>query len=965
MQSRAGQFFEVVAEQEGADVVVEVIAPDGKSLIQVDSPNSDWGPEPAQVIAAESGEFHIVVTTSVAEEGGKYVISLKTIREAEPSDPERLQLQDFMAQGAALIGKSQIADSLGAFLKADVLAGKLGDSYQQMLARNMEGNLALGLGQPQRAIDYLTQALSMTRTLGDMREEAATLQNIGAACNELGQPRKALEYFQQALPIGQKLGNARLEADILDNMGNSYSDSGQLQKALEVSQQALPILRAIGDHQGEVEALNDIGSDYWALNQPQKARDYIVQAMQERAAANDLSGEAITLNNIALIEDDLGQRQKALDDYNQALALDRQVGNQLDEALTLMNIGVVYYEADQPEKALDFYNQSLALCRVVGDRETEASTLLNIAKLQRKGKDPAALSTYLAALGIAREIGDLNIEGTINYGLMLSARQAQPAVAIFFGKEAINDYQQMRGNIQGLDKELQKSFVSSKENVYHQLANLLIDEGRLPEAQQVLDLLKQEEYTEYVRGNAAKMMGPLTLTPAERQAEEDYQKSTAQLVTEEQQWAQLKKIAARTPEQEKQFQKLSDELAKANQGLNDYYNRLYALFGKNSGANKQVADVQGDAVALRQQIAKMPHTIALYTVVAEDRYSVVVIAGNAPMAGRKYDITAKDLNQKVAAFQQVLRDPSKDPRPIAQELYTILIGPVKADLDQAHAQTLIWSLDGVLRYIPMAALYDGKQYLVESYNIVSFTPASISYLGDKPEVDNLSAVAMGISRKYEDDLNPLPTVVSELDDIVKDPQVKGANGVLPGSILLNGQFTERAMESQLDGQHAIVHIASHFVFKPGDDNQSYLLLAGKNTDSVGYHLTVADFRDDQNLSLNDTDLLTLSACETGVGGSAGNGREVDGLATTAQLKGAKAVISSLWDVNDASTGELMADFYKRWAEGGGKVMKVDALREAQLDLLNGRVKPDSDPNAPASYAHPYYWAPFVLMGNWR
>ena len=227
---------------------------------------------------------------------------------------------------------------------------------------------------------------------------------------------------------------------------------------------------------------------------------------------------------------------------------------------------------------------------------------------------------------------------------------------------------------------------------------------------------------------------------------------------------------------------------------------------------------------------------------------------------------------------------------------------------------------------------------------------------------------MGISRKYEDDLNPLPTVVGELNDIVKDPQVKGANGVLPGSILLNGQFTVKAMEEQLDGQHQVVHIASHFVLNPGDDSRSYLLLAGKDNAGAGYHLTVADFYHDEMMSLHKTDLLTLSACETGVGGYAKDGREVDGLATTAQLKGAEAVISSLWAVNDSSTGDLMADFYKRWADGGSKVMKVEALRQAQLDLLTGKIKPApdfADPDAPTSFAHPYYWAPFILMGNWR
>jgi CHAT domain-containing protein len=140
---------------------------------------------------------------------------------------------------------------------------------------------------------------------------------------------------------------------------------------------------------------------------------------------------------------------------------------------------------------------------------------------------------------------------------------------------------------------------------------------------------------------------------------------------------------------------------------------------------------------------------------------------------------------------------------------------------------------------------------------------------------------------------------------------------------------------------------------------------------------VAEFSSNPRLNLRHTDLLTLSACETGMSGSAANGREIDGLGTTAQLKGAKAVISSLWEVDDASTGQLMGDFYKRWVEGAGKVTKVEALRQAQLDLLLGNAKTQGDGSdrgasrskpegtAPAGYAHPYYWAPFVLMGNWR
>jgi CHAT domain-containing protein len=410
--------------------------------------------------------------------------------------------------------------------------------------------------------------------------------------------------------------------------------------------------------------------------------------------------------------------------------------------------------------------------------------------------------------------------------------------------------------------------------------------------------------------------------------------------------------------------------------LNDYYARLYVLFGKDSAANKQVAVVKGDVSALQDEIAESPHTVALYTMVTSDHYRVIVVTAKVTVA-REFAIADTELNQKVAAFAQVLRNRSSDPKPLAHELYTILIGPVQADLDQAKAETLVWSLDGVLRYVPMAALYDGKQYVVEKYNTVTVTPASIVHLEAKPDVSNLSVAAMGITGKYEE-LPALPAVAGELDNVVRDAQVRGANGALPGTILLDGQFTEKAMEDQLSARHGVVHIASHFVFKPGDDDsQSYLLLAGKDQGGTGFHLTVAEFRDNTNLTLRHTDLLTLSACETGMSGSTSNGREVDGLGMTAQLKGAKAVISTLWPVNDASTGELMGDFYKRWAEGGGKVTKVEALRKAQLDLLlgpattkgggsgRGSTVENASPDPSSSYAHPYYWAPFVLMGNWR
>jgi CHAT domain-containing protein/Tfp pilus assembly protein PilF len=849
-----------------------------------------------------------------------------------------------------------------------------GDSAGEAVTLNNMGVLYKHRGEMQKALDTYRQALPLMRAAGNRAGEAAALTNIGNVSSVLGDKQEALGYFNQALTLQRALDNGAGQAGALNNIGGVYIELGEEQKALDYLKQALPMWRTAGERRGEAATLNAIGVVYDDLGQQQDALNDYNQALALRRAIGDSHSEAETLSNIAGVYNAPAEKQKALDYYNQALSLDRASGDKDGAARTLNNMGLVYEDLGEKQKAMESYNEALPIRREVGDRGGEASTLNNIGNLwDDLGEKQKALSYYFQALPLAIAVKDPIREAQVYRNLMLNLKVPKPALAIFYGKQAVNLLQQVRGNIQGLDKKLQASFLASKTDYYHDLAGLLIERGRLPEAEQVLDLLKQQEYSDYIRGSEANTLGPLTLTQTEMQAEEDYQKSTAQLVAMGEQWARLKKNTARTPDEETQFQRLTNAIQEANEGLSAYYARLYVAFA-GADANKQVADVQGQVSGLRKILGKMPRTVALYTLVGKDRTSVIVITGSAAVA-RKYAIPEAELNEKVAAFGMALRDPSRDPRPPAEELYKILIAPVKADLDQARADTLVWSLDGVLRYVPMAALYDGKQYLVESYNTVTITPDSIANLADRPDVSKLSVAAMGISRKFEQDLPALPAVVSELEEIVKDAQAQRASGVLPGTILLDGQFTEKAMESQLGGQHAVVHIASHFVFKPGSDEESYLLLAGKDEGAAGFHLTVADFRNNPNLALDDTDLLTLSACETGQSGNAGNGREVDGLGTAAQRKGAKAVISSLWGVNDASTGELMADFYRRWAGGEGKVEKVEALRQAQLDLLLGKARPHSaatgrgfetaSAGAPAGFGHPYYWAPFVLMGNWR
>jgi CHAT domain-containing protein/Tfp pilus assembly protein PilF len=833
-------------------------------------------------------------------------------------------------------------------------------------------------GEARTRIERLEEVLKEAQAQGDRKREAGALILIGETHLLTGDSKTSMEYFERVLPMVRSLGLKAGEATVLMDMGAASREANKEQLALEYANQALAEFREIGNRNGESLTLNNLAIVYYDLGENEKALEYYSSALKIFDELGKPVNSGMALNNLGRLYLEMGQPAKALDALNRAIAILQTTPARMVEGRADKNLGNVYRETGDTARAIETYEKALAIMKAIGDRSGQAMTLDDIGTLRlRQGQRRQALENYKEALAIATSANE-PIQGALVYShLMHFEQETSPALAIFYGKQSVNLLQQVRGEIHSLDKDLQKSFLTSKTDYYHDLAELLIAQGRLPEAQQVLDLLKQEEYTEYLRGEATDPMTPLSLSVAEQKAEEDYQQSTAQLERTQQQWAELNALPSRTPEQNAQLEKLSESLKASSNGLNQYFERLYKLFDT-STANDRLAAVKGNTAALDEVIGEMPLTVALYTSVTKNRYSVIVITGSGQEVGRKYDIAEKDLNEKIAAFQHVLRTPSSDPKPLAQELYKILIGPIQADLDQAKAKTLVWSLDGTLRYIPLAALHDGKHYLIENYNLVTFTPASIPYLQTKPNLANVSAVAMGISRKYQDGLNPLPAVEGELDDVIKDPNVQGANGVLPGTILMNDKFTERAMEDQLAARHSVVHIASHFVLQPGDEDQSYLLIAGKESESAGYHLTVADFRDNPNIKLRATELLTLSACETGVSSYASNGREVDGLATTAQLKGAKAVLSTLWSVNDLSTGALMADFYQRWAGSGSKLAKVEALRDAQLDLLLRRAKgnggggdrglntEDGKPSAaPSDYSHPFYWAPFVLAGNWQ
>jgi CHAT domain-containing protein len=674
---------------------------------------------------------------------------------------------------------------------------------------------------------------------------------------------------------------------------------------------------------------------------------------------------------------DLGQQQKALVYYNQALPILRQVGNRAGEAATLNNIGYVYSDLGQKQKALEHYNHALPVYRVVGDRFGEATALNNIGAVYFDlGEKQNALEFFNQALLIAAEVDSPLLEALVFHELLWNQQDTQPSLAIFYGKQAVNLLQRVRGNIQGLDKELQKRFLRSKEGAYRDLANLLIDQGRLPEAEEIINLLKEQQFRDFTRAQTKSDTRPVSLSAVEQKMDDAYQQETKNLLATYEEWSALNKKPNRTPEEEK---RLADLTSQVQQGSRRYEALLDKLGTILRGAEQAKLDrARQDVPGLANLVSNLePGTVALYTLVVGDRYRVIVIRANHALVERSTSIKATELRRRAEQFVTLLSQKGSDPQELltaSQKLYTILIGPIADDLKQAQAHTLVWELDDVLHYIPMSALYDAesRQFLVEKYASVIITPASVSgsVLRETPELNDAKLLAMGLARKYEDDFPALENVPSELGSIVKDPRHADTHGLLAGTEWLDNDFTEKNLQTQLSaGDYKIVHLASHFNADPGgDDLRSFLLLAGKDLGGSGFHLTLDEFKTNPNLeTMQGVELLTLSACKTAVASQASDGHEIDGLGGVGQKLGAHAVMASLWEVNDESTGDLMADFYQHWVNGAGKVTKVEALRRAQVDLLEGKVtpKPQPDPNAPTSFAHPYYWAPFILMGNWR
>jgi CHAT domain-containing protein len=1014
-----GQFLHVVVNQKGVDLVVVVADPEGTPRVTADQPPSRaFGPVPVSLVAEERGKYKIRVQKSLRTTvSGPYRVELTELHTPSAQDRIRLQAEsEFYA--AVMDERSQDGEkkvrAITAYQRAAVLWHSLHDLGGEALSLTRIGAINRNRGENQAALKNLNDALLLWRAAKDPAGEALTLIGIGLTYSFLGDRHKAVEYCNRALPLERGVGDRGGEALTLQALGNFYWELEENQKSLDANTKALTLRRAMGDRANEANILQGLGLVYRDLGQNQKALDDFHLSLTMCRETGNRYGEAGALNNIGFLYQEIGENQKSLEYFNQALPLYRALGDRPDEATVLYNISYANSELGDVQKALGQNEQALALFRAMDDRPGEAKTLSLEGTFYRKlrenqkaldylnqalpllvgvgdqlvkgwtlgaigdaysdlGDKEKALQYYVQALQLSRAISNPAMEGGILSDLMAYwQKQQNPALAIFFGKQAVNQFQDVRRGNQGLEEQSQRTFVASINNYYRQLADLLIAQGRLSEAEQVISLLKEQEYFNYVRRDAADVAaanGTASLNAEETAAELGQRQFSDQLMKIGAERGELLMKTSLTGREKQRLEELEKDIAVGNARFEKFLADLAMQFAAKPSMALQVESLRETQGMMEDLRELPPGTIAIVTIVGEDKFRAILRTPNVQKA-YEYPITAADLNRKVSAFRQVLMDPHLDPRPMAEELYKILVGPMAEDLRQAHAQTLMWSLDGTLRYLPVSALFDGSQYLVERYRMSVMTLASATRLKDRPDAKRMG-VGFGVTRASED-APALPWVSAELAGIIATKP--GDRGALPGEVELDDAFTQRSMRQALLKRYAVVHVASHFRFQPGNDAQSYLLLGN------GGHLSLAELRTSASL-FGGVQLLTLSACNTGVG----DGAEVEGFGTLAQRQGAKAIVASLWPVADISTSLLMQSFYRNW-QSSQDMTKLEALREAQLELLHGTGKPGPEtsnrgshltdqPNADPSsqpfpvdserpYAHPYYWAPFFLMGNW-
>ena len=830
-----------------------------------------------------------------------------------------------------------------------------------------EGVALYQTGDYQSAIDRWQTALQTYPTGTDLADQAVVYENLARAYQQLGQPPAAIEAWAVAADLYRQLGNAPQAGRMLTEQAQVHLSLGQYRRAIAllclpkadtplddcVPSSALPIATAEGDTLGQVAALGSLGEAYRLQGDYAEAETFLQQGLALTQAAGYAQFEVPMLNSLGSI----ASRQAQID-FRRADGAS-QVG--------LIDIADEFSEQAQSAEAIaqQRFETALATAQQQTNLAGEFQTRLNLLPIYRRQNNPDAIAATRQRLGVL--IDQLPASREMAYGAIALGRSYQPVGTAFRCVVPGNENQAQAWLERGDAIAAQISDRRAQSFALGELGHLAECQGELTVA---LALTQQAQIAAnqglgsadslylwqwqagriyHQQGKTAEALlaynqAVVTLDSIRTEilvADQDVQfdfRDTVEPIYRELIELQLSTVPGQPLAAHKQSTPPASDQATLSPleaalvtADNLRLAELQNYFGNDCILNP-VAQARVDI------LAQGTRTAVISSVIFPDRTALIANIPNQPPQLVWID-DSEQLRDRVIRFRVGLEDPATEPydTALAEQLYRQIITPLEPALQAANINTLVFIHDGFLRSVPMAALHDGQQFLIETYAIAT-TPALTLTAPAAQRPENMQALVLGSSQALLVEgrrFRALPSVPIEVESVVAQ---------LPGSqAFLDDAFSENQLKEALQtGGVSILHLATHGLFSPDPDDNFIITGQGEKV-TFGQ---LESFIRAGTAGNQQIDLVMLTACET----ATGDDRATLGLAGVAIRAGARSAIASLWQADDRATAQITQDFY-RFLQAPN-LNKAQALQQAQIQAIR------SGSTLPAK------WAPLVLVGNW-
>jgi len=897
-----------------------------------------------------------------------------------------------------LIEKGDYAQALRISQLAALIAERIGERRGLGEALNSLGEIYYRQNRMTQVLDCFQKSLAIYEEIGDKKEMALALWNIAQIHKLQGRPDQELELLNRSLAISKEIGDKSLISRALHSIGKVHRLQGRSDLALEFYQKSRALSEELNDKATLAITLYDIGAIYTLQGRYAEAMTYFqksIKISEERGSATNKNELAFPLDGLGALYLYQGRYDQALEHYHKSLKLREEINNKFGIGTTLNNIGAVYKSQGLYEQALEWYQKSLKLYEEINGKEGVATVLGNIGVIyHRQGRSDLAFEYQRKSLQLREEMGHrLGIcvtyknlgrlyqdKGSYPEMLEISRRAARMAEEINAPEELWGAQELIGRALRALGQPVQarESFldaIATIESLRHQVAGggqqqQSFLENKLSPWLGMIDLLvSQKEYAEALsfaeRSKARVLLDTLqagrsslrqSLSPQERQSEEEQRLRLVSLNS------QLTSELRRDKPDPSRVADLKSCIEKARLEYETLETGLYVAHQELKVNRGEASIINADELA-----AMLPDaTSALLEYVVTDEATFLFVVtkppGQTAAEIKVFTIPIKqtDLAKQVESFRQRLAERNLGVRAPAHKLYDLLLKPAQSLL--SGKSNLVIVPDDRLWELPFQALLDERdRYLIER-SAVSYAP-SLTVLremrarSDKRRAEPSSSTLLALGNPLigqetverarltlrDEKLSPLPEAETEVRALGR------LYGARRSKVYVGAEAREDRLKAEA-GQARIIHFATHGVLNNAAPLYSYLALAqgDKNEDGLleAWELMELDLK---------ADLAVLSACETARGRtSAGEG--VIGLTWALFVAGTPATVVSQWEVESASTRDLMLGFHRQLQapRAVAKLTKAESLRRAALNLMKN---PDTN--------HPFYWAGFVLVGDGR